>query len=401
MTEGPSIDGARATKRHNAEPRRLHFLDGLRGVAALAVVVSHGGERVSQTVDGFLSQQLQLGQMAVALFFMISGFVIPITLERRGAASFWVSRIFRLYPLFLLVLVIAYGLHKAGLWDVGPGFGREAWILNATMLQPVFNVGYAVTTFWTLYFEIVFYLLMSLLFLVRLNRFSVTLALFFLAIANINAEWPIPVPLGLGGNGLMVFSFMFVGTVFYRLYEGRVRPWMAGAIWVLFLGTIIHVAYRSYWNANWGTFHGTAVFLPMISAWTAALVVFSIGYLLRHRRWPRVLIWLGAISYSMYLWHLLVMDVGRNGGQPAVIYGNAKITYLGYFAVTIAISWVSYRYLERPAINLGHRLASHVSRGRAIIAPRQPPTPPLAPEGATTPLAQPEPDVSLSRAPSA
>jgi peptidoglycan/LPS O-acetylase OafA/YrhL len=395
MTEGPTVDGDRAGRPRDAEPRRLHFLDGLRGIAALAVLVAHGGERMSETVDGVLSHGLQLGQMAVALFFMISGFVIPLTLERRGPVSFWVSRVFRLYPLYLLVLVVAYGLNKVGLWSVGSGFGRKEWIANATMLHPAFNLGNAVTTFWTLYFEIVFYILMSLLFLVGVHRYSVTLALVFLAIANIGAEFPIPIPLSLGGIGPLVFSFMFVGTVFYRLYQRSVSPWIAGGVWVLFLATIIHVAYSSYWGRNYPVTHGTLAFWPMINAWTAALVVFTVGYLLRRQRWPTVLIWLGAISYSMYLWHLLVMDVGRKGGLPPIVYGNAKVTYLGYFVVTIAVSWVSYRYLERPAINLGHRLAARVSRSRAT---RQPPKPPLA-LATTTPLGQPEPDM-LSRTPS-
>jgi hypothetical protein len=130
--------------------------------------------------------------------------------------------------------------------------------------------------------------------------------------------------------------------------------------------------------------HGATMFWPMVNAWVAALLLFVVAYRLRHVAWPKFLIWLGAISYSIYLWHLIVMEGGRRDGEPPHVYVNPTVTYVGYVVVTILVSWLSYRLLERPAIHLGHRLAKALAR-RGNQKPTPDPDAPDPPTSAAGP----------------
>src|SRR6202008_5163516 len=85
--------------------RRLAWLDALRGFAALCVVFDHGCTLLLLPVRSFLYQWLDLGQYGVFVFFLVSGYIVPASLERKGSVrSFWISRAFRLYPMYLFAV---------------------------------------------------------------------------------------------------------------------------------------------------------------------------------------------------------------------------------------------------------------------------------------------------------
>ena len=80
---------------------RLEFLDALRGLAAFAVILQHAGQNLSPSYSAFAFSIFDLGNFGVTVFFLCSGFIIPISLERQGSLrSFWIRRFFRLYPLY-------------------------------------------------------------------------------------------------------------------------------------------------------------------------------------------------------------------------------------------------------------------------------------------------------------
>src|ERR1700761_9787679 len=87
---------------------RLAWLDALRGFAALCVVFDHGSTLLLLPVRSFLYQWLDLGQYGVFVFFLVSGYIVPASLERKGSVrSFWVSRAFRLYPMYLVAIALS------------------------------------------------------------------------------------------------------------------------------------------------------------------------------------------------------------------------------------------------------------------------------------------------------
>jgi peptidoglycan/LPS O-acetylase OafA/YrhL len=106
LSAGTAPANPRVTE--NASARRMVFLDALRGLAALSVFISHTAERLSPTLRQIIYTRFDLGHFGVTLFFMCSGFIIPFSLERQNSlVSFWISRTFRLYPLYWFTIAVS------------------------------------------------------------------------------------------------------------------------------------------------------------------------------------------------------------------------------------------------------------------------------------------------------
>jgi peptidoglycan/LPS O-acetylase OafA/YrhL len=154
---------------------RLAWLDVLRGLAALAVLVDHGGYVVLHSVRNEIYHWFDPGNYGVFVFFIISGYIVPASLERKGSVrTFWVSRIFRLYPLYLLAVTIAVALYFAHFGSVrGENADPETSILSQLlMMSNVLEGKNLPNVVWSLSYEMVFYLLLSALFIARVHKRS-------------------------------------------------------------------------------------------------------------------------------------------------------------------------------------------------------------------------------------
>lgn len=145
---------------------RLEVLDGLRFVAALAVVAYHftAMDRVWQRPAAavFPDQPAAYGWLGVFLFFLISGFVICMSSWGRGVGTFLLSRAVRLYPAYWLsVVVIAVVLTTWPYLREPVGWGDT--LVNLTMFHEPLGASPVAEVYWTLWAELRFYLLFSLL----------------------------------------------------------------------------------------------------------------------------------------------------------------------------------------------------------------------------------------------
>jgi peptidoglycan/LPS O-acetylase OafA/YrhL len=186
----PGVPEAAPGRRREAS--RLAWLDALRGFAALCVVFDHGTSLVLRPLHAYLYHWLNFGQYGVFVFFMVSGYIIPASLERKGSVrSFWTSRAFRLYPLYLLAIAVSVVAYEVGYGTLHgaqqhPFQAVSSWVLMIPNLLTGPNVP---NVTWTLSYEMVFYLLLAALFSVRAHRhsggYALTCALVVLALGGI------------------------------------------------------------------------------------------------------------------------------------------------------------------------------------------------------------------------
>lgn len=330
---------------------RLAFLDALRGIAALSVFFYHAG-LISQFGPISVSAPfLNLGNFGVILFFLCSGFIIPFSLERQGSLRrFWIRRIARLYPPYWasVALYVAIGLGLRRGESIGPLLADplQVTLANLTMFQPLFGQPSLNYGYWTLLFEMLFYFLVSALFITKLIRRTALIAeLFCLAAILVEAilpQWfgaPKPV-LGLVG----FLATMFLGTIFYRIHTQELSARQAAPALILG-GAMLVTTALSVPNGE----HGIWEFIDHITARLLALAVFSYAFISRSRTVPGWLRFLGEISYSVYLMHMVVVSLVR--------FDSPLLTMLVWTVGVILLSSLTYWAIERPAMRLGRWLS--------------------------------------------
>ncbi|WP_327141522.1 acyltransferase family protein [Nocardia sp. NBC_01327] len=392
---------------------RFEFLDALRGLAALAVVIHHCSEVLWPGYIRFSTEYFGAGVFGVVVFFIVSGFIIPASLERgRSLGAFWVGRFFRLFPLFWGCLIAALILHAVGVYGGPPGWmASPAWnlVTNFTMAHWFLSGpnSQMVIVAWTLSYELVFYMFVSLLFIGRLNRRSVPLAVLaigsiflaalFLPISMVNgsdatlatrltvvvatavvavffarraatrrsaaaavllAALAIPLVLnqpGPSGYSAAIFATMFVGTVMYRMTAGEVSAKLGWAVFGLALCAIIGLALLQ--RPDLEPVGGAVVIWKKYGiTMVASYLLFAAALLLRRYPFPRPLLFLGRISYSLYFVHALAINFLPK--CPVSIAGipAAWLTFCLWVFGSIALATLTYHKVEKTFLTLGHRL---------------------------------------------
>lgn len=359
------------------------------------------------------------GIFGVMAFFLVSGYIVPASLERRGdVRAFWTGRLFRLYPLCVAVFVAAAVLVPQRFSAVDVSVHEHpllAGLANATMLQDLLGLRSGLPAMWTLTYEMVFYYLVTLLFMAGAHRRSGPIAVVFAGAALLLAPWAAAWSLrpeftvrqlvagtalvvgvgllflltgrraaqllgatllaGLGlvlmiansrstvWESLLILATMFSGTVIYRAERGQMRR---GAAWaycgfVLAAGTAVGLFYNDK-PAQIRTW--TASPTAWVSAFLAGWLLFAVAFLLRRRRMPGALTWLGLVSFSVYLLHrplIAVMSwLMEKAGRPHGV-AQQSLWLVGFLAVLLVLSALAYHLVELPGQRLGRRLLNRRS----------------------------------------
>ncbi|WP_093887553.1 acyltransferase family protein [Streptosporangium canum] len=356
---------------------RLAELDLLRFVAAMAVLAFHyfiafasvWGDRPSKLFPA-ISTLSGLGILGVELFFMISGFVILMSVWGRGLGAFALSRLVRLFPAYWVsvgVTAAVYGLTAATALD--PKLSAGEYGVNLTMLQRAFGVYDANGVYWSLWVELRFYLLISVLVLVgvTLNRCLVFMGVWLLAagfFAGSEDKWVDLVV-------MPKYAAYFVGGMAFYLmtrHGPRLILWcLAGISAGLAVnsaidrvaGRIEKVGYAAMPVPEWAV-AATVIFFYVLMAMVA------LGWLSR-LRW-RGLVTLGALTYPLYLFHttaaVVIIPALRDTLPPWL---TAVVTTLA----AMAFSYLVYRVAERPVQEF-----VKARRRRRAVPPPAPPSPP-------------------------
>ncbi|MFY2763405.1 acyltransferase family protein [Arenimonas sp. MALMAid1274] len=359
---------------------RLEFLDSLRGLAAVYVVVYHMLliPQPALLAPLWAEKFAHSGGNGVVMFFIVSAFSLYYTMpmrerDSRPVLSFYLHRFFRIAPLFYLLIPLsllrdwlAFGvLHSP--WEV------LASVLFVFNLVPGGEEGF-VWASWTIGIEMVFYAVFPLVYY-RIRQLSTAIAFFFACILGWMAvqlaleylllppEWKASM---LQWNALKYFPTFALGVVLYFTFmrshatagDTAERRGVGAAL--LLGGLFAYCAMLQGWLP--GVF-GTAYAWPGV-----VCAILAIGLALCPTRLMvnRATAYLGKVSYSVYLLHptlvYFLIPVYRRIYAEA---GNLSLAFLASLALTLAIllplSSLTYRWIEKPGIQFGRRIASRWS----------------------------------------
>ncbi len=411
-------------ERRRPEPAATdgHFpcFDGLRALAALSIVLVHVAFASGANSANILGVFFARMDGGVAVFFVLSGFLLyrPFVMAhlherpRPAAGPFWWRRFLRIYPAYWLVLtVVVYLFADKSIPSL------KTFVLYYSLMN-IYFAGYAfgpLLQSWTLSTEIAFYVLVPVwAFLVsrrrattpegRLRREVLGIALLVL----ISVAWKafvlsagfsdgrigqlklwLPWWLDLFAVGMLLAVGSVAVRELHRATPLRLdRPWAPAVCWLL--------AVASFWlvSAGIGLPHTTPA-IPLHLLWgqhylyglTAGLLVLPAVFgpqhrdssLIRRFLTTRVMVYLGVISYGIYLWHEPWIDrylswtslktfTVYSGDVPFAWHTSAYLSVpffaflLAVLALTTASASVSWFAVERPMLKLkrlGRRASPH------------------------------------------
>lgn len=348
--------------------QRLTALDGLRGVAILLVMGFHYfyhlesfyykstlypyGETFSNVVI------FKYGYMGVELFFIISGFVIAMTLESsKSLLDFAIRRFVRIWPALIVSAIVTFFLLN---WSDAP-FAltrRQFWpnFLPSLTLTPTSlwsglfpKVDFVTGVYWSLVVEIRFYMIALILYwLFARQNLARNLVVFTVLIYVVRALLRRWLP-GYNGiyDGFFIPDYMpwfAAGAVFYEVYKERLAK---GAALVLLAVAYAMIARISLNYAPIGRD-------PVIASSFALLFLVLFWFLSTRPASMRIfevrpLVWIGECSYSIYLYHYAVGMILISQVSKTISLGSQLLLVAGVYLLIFAVGRFSYATVENPA----------------------------------------------------
>lgn len=362
-----------------AAPNRLAFLDALRGLAAVYVVLFHVMAMPSPALatGPVMGAVLAMGGTGVALFFVISAFSLAYTMPRHARTptpllSFYLHRMFRIAPLFFVLL--AFSIWRDGRGSHA-GHPSAEILANVTFTFNLFEGWEAgiVWASWAIGVEMLFYAVFPLLFRIIDSPRRAWGAAVLGTLASLLAGAGVLGPAGVaavGDYGLLRHLPVFLyGLLAYHLFMAlQAVPSNAArrCCMTVLVGTGLLLVGLTWSSARAAVSAGIG--------W----ILFGAGYaalLIGMSRFPlslvvnRVTTYLGQISYSLYLAHpivvALLIPVFR---RIQLLVPQADLAYLLCAVLTLAIAvpvaYLGYRLIEVPGIRAGHRVLAAINGHR-------------------------------------
>jgi peptidoglycan/LPS O-acetylase OafA/YrhL len=346
--------------------RTFHSLDALRGLAAIAVVFWHADWLVAPL-------RPQHGDLAVDLFFVMSGFVIAHAYEKRlqnglRAHDFVVLRLIRLYPLYILGTMVGIVAAWAGLGSAF-GWSSAAWAV-AMLPTPSLERGAALYPYngvaWSLLLEVLVNVVYA--FTWRLWSIRVLLAVIGMSAALLVAATVLHGDADFGwtwrnlpGGVARVFFGFPMGVLIFRLFRADEA---APRIHVLAVvaATLVVLAWRPERYGMAFDLVGLLIATPLIVACAVRT---------EPPRWAiRPAAALGAASYAVYALHLPLLDALKAAAPRAMLEGFAPAPGLAFAAAVFALAIAADAWFDAPARRWLTRLAA---RDHGAARPRPSP----------------------------
>jgi peptidoglycan/LPS O-acetylase OafA/YrhL len=370
-----------------SEPRKFDFIDTLRGLAILAVILVHFQGQVGP-LSSWLQALMSAGARGVQLFYIASALTLCLSWEFRASRerhpirNFYLRRAFRIIPMFYVAIagyLLLYGLTPRYFapngvpWYYIPLTGLFLNGFHPEMITSVVPGG------WSIVVEMTFYAIFPIL----VTHFRGVAALTVLLAVS------------------LIVRFAWVRLV-YRIFLPSYAPEQSHLVDALaelgFLSQfpVFVMGMLAFWcfrNADRSK-TVVAAAAALLVAWLIALTVMNTPpaailsmhvvmgailalFALTLARYPvrllvnPLLIWIGKLSFSMYLSHFAVIEgFGASGISARFPSGNgsAILHYLLVVAATATVSSICYRLIERPGIEAGRRLIDRLESAHRVAA---------------------------------
>lgn len=313
---------------------RIKELDSIRGIACLMVVLFHYTTRYSISFNTQKTTALldfKYGGLGVSLFFMISGFVIYLSINNvKDAKTFFIKRFIRLYPIFWICMLTTFIImNLSPIEKYHRSIGDL--IFNITMIPDVFGFKRIDGVYWSLLPELMFYLAIGFTLFLKKVKYFTYICFGWLILILLNHFHDV-MPLRILFN-LKYGYFFIIGICFYKikfekpLLVNHILIFLSYAVYILNIGLSINTFF--------------------IGFFILIFYLFVYGKL----KWIIIkpLIFLGKISYPLYLLHqfigyYIIFSLLENN------VSNSLILLMTPLIFTIALSFLYTEYLEKKAI---------------------------------------------------
>jgi peptidoglycan/LPS O-acetylase OafA/YrhL len=343
---------------------RVAEIDLLRFLAALMVVLFHytfrghaGG--YSPLVFPELTEVMKYAHLGVALFFMVSGFVILMSASSGSLRKFFVSRVVRLYPAFWVCCTLTF----LAIWFGGsPNYSATftQYLVNMTMLNEFVGVRHIDGVYWTLAIEIKFYVGIALLIAFkRIRQIELFLAIWL--VASIALEFVTIERL----HSLLIASYapyFIAGGACFLIYTNG-ASWFR---WLLLIGAWgaavgKEIFFARSFEIRYQTQMSDAVIVGLVSVFFAIMLLVA----LRRTGWVARVNWLpiGVLTYPLYLIH---QNVGYIIFNYVVNHASASLNRYVLVGATIAVMF-ALAYLIHALVE-----KRWAPRLKMLLQPRQP-----------------------------
>ena len=298
----------------------------------------------------------EYGHYGVELFFIISGFVISLTLQRKkNFLQFWKARFFRLFPIYWICMTLTFAVTSL----IGLDYMKRTFLqflLNAPMMSRFIGVKYIDGSYWSLQYELFFYLIMACIFYVLTKRLNKILLIFggltllqsFINIMDLNT--------------LMMNHGGIASTIYFRLYGIFFIEYVHLFTIGIALFTIIKEKKATAWvYVTLGVLSSLTISLEDFMATVVIMGILVSALWLKWAVWrTRIMLWLGSISYVLYLIH---MYIGRSIimfliDKGVYIYAAIAITTL----LILTLATLLTNFVEKPLFRIltGKKTELHI-----------------------------------------
>jgi peptidoglycan/LPS O-acetylase OafA/YrhL len=316
------------------QQNRLLELDAIRGIAVLVVVIYHYFYRYNGIYghENLTVDWAYIGKYGVQLFFIVSGFVIYWTLNKvNKPMDFIISRFSRLYPAYWVAAILTLSI----IWIYGlPSRELDAdqAIMNIFMFHEYFNIKHIDGVYWTLTVELTFYFWIFIFYLTGLLKYSEYLLSSIVLISIFQSQGVIEIPWLLNKILIVEYvSYFMAGICFYKIANNVANRWT----WVVLIFGLVSTIFML----------STKIFI-LVTMFYVFIYLATTGKLNFLSIKP--LVFLGGISYSLYLLHqnigyVIINEFYRQDLNPIIGIFTATLS-------TIFLAYVITTYVEKPSL---------------------------------------------------